>query len=253
MTPDDTGSGRTVRGAPGPARPHPSAPDAAPDAGADTLQIAGLVPLSTVDWPGRLVATAFLQGCPWRCTYCHNSAILDPCLPGVVPWSDVTDLLARRRGLLDGLVLSGGEPTRQAGVVAAARQVKDAGFLVGLHTAGAYPARLPALLPYVDWVGLDVKAPAHLYRAITRTGGPTTAADKAFASLRLVLDSGVDVQVRTTVDPTVLMDEDVAELSTLLADLGVRDHVLQQVRPDGTTDEYRQALATLPRERLHRA
>ncbi|MCM0639941.1 anaerobic ribonucleoside-triphosphate reductase activating protein [Cellulomonas wangsupingiae] len=222
------------------------------DAAAASLQIAGLTALSTVDWPGRLVATAFLQGCPWRCTYCHNSAILDPCLPGVVPWSTVTDLLSRRRGLLDGLVLSGGEPTRQAGVVAAAREVKDAGFLVGLHTAGAYPARLRELIPHVDWVGLDIKAPARLYRAITRAGSGTTAADKAFASLRIVLDSGVDVQVRTTVDPTVLTRGEVAELTALLADLGVRDHVLQDVRPDGTTDEYARALARVPRERLHR-
>ena len=221
-------------GAPG--RPGPQA---------DTLAIAGLTPLSTVDWPGRLVATVFLQGCPWRCTYCHNHAILDPRTPGTVPWQDVRDLLARRHGLLDGVVLSGGEPTRQLGVVAAAREVHEAGYAVGLHTSGAYPARLPLLLPHVDWVGFDVKAPAHLYRAITRTGGPTTSADLALASLRLVLDSGVDVQVRTTVDPTVLTDDDVATLTATLADLGVHDHVLQQVRPDGTTPEYAAALAAV--------
>ncbi|WP_454050766.1 anaerobic ribonucleoside-triphosphate reductase activating protein [Cellulomonas sp. Marseille-Q8402] len=212
-------------------------------AGADDLEIAGLVPVSTVDWPGRLVATAFLQGCPWRCTYCHNVAILDPRTPGVVPWGRVRALLARRVGLLDGVVFSGGEPTRQVALLDAVREVRAAGFGVGLHTGGAYPKRLAALLPHVDWVGLDVKAPAHLYRAITRTGGPTTAADQAFASLRLVLESGVDVQVRTTVDPTVLSPDDVAGLSATLADLGVRDHVLQRVRPDGTTDEYRAALA----------
>ncbi len=210
---------------------------------ADGLAIAGLTPLSSCDWPGRLVATAFLQGCPWRCTYCHNSAILDPRTPGVVPWSDVRDLLARRRGLLDGVVFSGGEPTRQAGLVDAAREVRDAGFAVGLHTGGAYPRRLEALLPLVDWVGFDVKAPAHLYRAITRAGGPTTSADATFASLQLVLESGVDVQVRTTVDPTVLTATDVEDLAATLADLGIEDHVLQEVRPDGTTDEYRQALA----------
>ena len=231
----------------GPDRPAGRSGPGAWEQRATSLQIAGLTPLSTVDWPGRLVATAFLQGCPWRCTYCHNSAILDPCLPGVVPWSDVTDLLARRHGLLDGLVLSGGEPTRQAAVVAAAREVKEAGFLVGLHTAGAYPARLPALLPYVDWVGLDIKAPAYLYRAVTRTGGVTTSAEKAFASLRLVLDSGVDVQVRTTVDPTVMTDEDVAELTAVLADLGVRDHVLQEVRTEGASEEYAAALARVRR------
>ncbi|MEZ0448169.1 anaerobic ribonucleoside-triphosphate reductase activating protein [Cellulomonas sp. ICMP 17802] len=207
-----------------------------------TLAIAGLVPLSSCDWPGRLVATAFLQGCPWRCTYCHNVSILDPRVPGTVPWADVLDLLDRRHGLLDGLVFSGGEPTRQAELVDAAREVRDAGFGVGLHTAGAYPRRLAAVLPLVDWVGLDIKAPARLYRAITRVGGPTTSADAAFTSLRLVLDAGVDVQVRTTVDPTVLGDADVEELTAALADLGVRDHVLQEVRADGTSSEYRAAL-----------
>lgn len=213
--------------------------------GADTLAIAGLVPLSTVDWPGKLVATAFLQGCPWRCTYCHNAGILDTRTPGVVPWSAVRDLLSRRHGLLDGVVFSGGEPTRQPGLLDAVRQVKEDGYLVGLHTGGAYPARLRALLPHLDWIGFDVKAPAHLYRAITRVGGPTTTADRAFESLRMVLDAGVDVTVRTTVDPTVMTGEDVEQLTDTLFDMGVHEHVLQEVRTEGTTPEYRAALAAV--------
>jgi len=212
-----------------------------PDALADELAIAGITPLSSCDWPGRLVTTVFLQGCPWRCTYCHNSAILDPRTPGVVAWAGVRDLLSRRRGLLDGVVFSGGEPTRQRGLVAAAQDVRDAGLQVGLHTGGAFPAALARALPHVDWVGFDVKAPARLYDAITRRGG----AAQAFASLRLVLDSGVDVQVRTTVDPTVLTSADVAELTAALAEEGVRDHVLQVVRTDGTTSEYRAAYAAV--------
>lgn len=212
---------------------------------AGDLTIAGLTPMSSCDWPGRLVATVFLQGCPWRCTYCHNHAILDPRAPGQVPWRDVRNLLRRRAGLLDGVVFSGGEPTRQAGLADAMREVRAAGFGVGLHTGGAYPRRLESLLPLVDWIGFDVKAPRSLYRAITRVGGETTAADQAFTSLRMVLDSGVDVQVRTTVDPTVLSDDDVAALTADLAALGVTDLVLQEVRADGTTTEYQQALAAM--------
>jgi len=189
------------------------------------------------------VATVFLQGCPWRCGYCHNAAILDPQAPGVVGWSEVVDLLDQRAGLLDGVVFSGGEPTRQAGLVDAARQVRDRGFSVGLHTAGAYPEALARVLPFVDWVGLDIKAPARLYRAITGVGGPTASADAAFRSLRLALDAGVPLQVRTTVDPTVLDDTDVTELTTTLRALGVRDHTLQTVRPDGTTPTYQARLA----------
>ncbi len=212
---------------------------------AGDLAIAGLTRMSSCDWPGRLVATVFLQGCPWRCTYCHNHAILDPRAPGQVRWREVRELLDRRAGLLDGVVFSGGEPTRQTALGDAMREVRERGFGVGLHTGGAYPRKLEALLPLVDWIGFDVKAPRHLYRAITRVGGETTSADQAFTSLRLVLDSGVDVQVRTTVDPTVLSDDDVRALTATLRELGVQDHVLQEVRPDGTTSEYRAALAAI--------
>ena len=201
---------------------------ARPPARADTLPVAGLTPLSSCDWPGRLVATVFLQGCPWRCTYCHNPDLLDPRVPGSVPWQRVRDLLARRAGLLDGLVLSGGEPTLHEGLGAAVREVRAAGFAVGLHTAGAYPRRLGEVLPLVDWVGLDIKAPADGYAAVTGAGASATA---AFASLRLVLDAGVPVQVRTTVDPAVMTGDDVVRLQETLRDLGVRDHVLQTVRP----------------------
>ncbi|MDM8085592.1 anaerobic ribonucleoside-triphosphate reductase activating protein [Cellulomonas cellasea] len=214
-------------------------------ASADALQIAGMSPLSTCDWPDQLVATLFLQGCPWECTYCHNPGLIDPRTPGEIPWSRVRGLLRRRHGLLDGVVLSGGEPTRQQGLPAAAREIREAGYGVGLHTSGAYPRRLEEMLPLVDWIGFDVKAPAALYRAITGVGA---AADAAFTSLRMVLDSGVDVQVRTTVDPTVLSPSDVEELQVTLRRLGVRNHVLQQVRPDGTTPEYRAALAAVRSE-----
>ncbi|WP_199421974.1 anaerobic ribonucleoside-triphosphate reductase activating protein [Actinotalea solisilvae] len=225
----------------GPTRPaERAAPAGRAQATAASLAIAGLVPLSTCDWPDRLVATVFLQGCPWRCGYCHNPALLDPREPGRLPWSDVTALLARRAGLLDGVVFSGGEPTRQAGLLDAVRQVRAAGFGVGLHTAGAYPRRLAALLPWVDWVGLDLKAPSGRYDDVTGVPG---SARPAFASLRLALDAGVALQVRTTVDPTVLDELEVARLSALLAGLGVRDHVLQEVRTEGVRPEYAEALA----------
>ena len=127
--------------------------------GADSLAIAGLVPLSTCDWPGKLVATVFLQGCPWQCTYCHNPDLISPRTPGQVPFERVRELLAKRRGLLDGVVFSGGEPTRQRALGSAMREVRELGFGVGLHTGGSYPARLREVIGLVDWVGIDIKAP----------------------------------------------------------------------------------------------
>lgn len=202
---------------------------------ADGLRIAGLVALSTCDWPGKLVATVFLQGCPLACTYCHNPGLLDPRTPGTVTWQQVRDLLARRHGLLDGVVFSGGEPTRQAGLAPAMREVSALGYGVGLHTAGVYPKRFAEVLGLCDWIGLDIKAPEPLYGAVT---GVAAAGATAFASLRLALAASVDLQVRTTVDPMALRPADVAELSETLAALGVRDHVLQTVRTEGTTADF---------------
>ena len=217
-----------------------TAPGTRGHASADGLQIAGLVPMSTCDWPGRLVATAFLQGCPWQCTYCHNPELLDSRTPGTVPWSAVTDLLARRQGLLDGVVFSGGEPTRQPALLDAVCAVRDLGFGVGLHTAGAFPRQLRAVLPWVDWVGLDIKASPAQYAAIT---GVDLSGGAAYAALDAVLAAGVPVQVRTTVDPTVHRPDDVVELQERLASRGVTDHVLQTVRTVGVRPEYADRLA----------
>lgn len=218
------------------ARNHPvSAGD-----GVQGLAIAGLTALSTCDWPGKLVATVFLQGCPWRCTYCHNPAILDPTAPGQVPWPAVLDLLTRRRGLLDGLVFSGGEPTRQPGLAEAMREVRELGFGVGLHTGGAYPTRLAELLPLVDWVGLDIKALPDDYHRIT---GVAASGARAFASLGLLVASGVDHEIRITVDPTVHTGAHVERLVERLRGAGVQAIVLQEVRAQGARQEYVTALA----------
>lgn len=212
---------------------------------ADDLRIAGLVRLSTCDWPGRLVATVFLQGCPLSCTYCHNPALIDPRAPGTVSWQSVRELLDRRHGMLDGVVFSGGEPTRQAALAPAMREVRARGFAVGLHTAGPYPRRFAEVLPLCDWVGLDIKAPVHRYEAVT--GVPSSGA-RAFESLRFALDAGVDLQVRTTVDPTVLTPEDVDGLADVLRELGVREHVRQEVRAEGTRPEFAERLERVRRE-----
>lgn len=207
---------------------------------AGDLVIAGVEPFSACDWPGHLAAVVFLQGCPWKCTYCHNVSIIDPRAPGQVAWSAVRELLSARRGLLDAVVFSGGEPTRQGGLADAMRQVRGMGFAVGLHTGGAYPRRLAEVLPLVDWVGLDIKAPVGKYSAVT---GVANSADPAFASLRHVLDAGVPVQVRTTLDPTILNPDDVAEIRRTVTALGVTDVVVQEVRTDGASEAFVTSLA----------
>jgi pyruvate formate lyase activating enzyme len=194
------------------------------------LRVGGLTPLTTIDFPGRLAAVVFLQGCPWRCGYCHNPALIAADAPTSRSWDEVLAFLERRHGLLDGVVFSGGEPTLQAGLADAVAQVRALGFEVGLHTAGMYPQRLAALLPSLDWVGFDVKAPWDLYDAVT--GVPASGA-KARASLAHLLASGVAHECRTTWHPGLFPLERLRGLAVQLADLGVTHWALQSCRVDG--------------------
>lgn len=205
---------------------------------ASDLVIAGVEPFSAVDWPGRLVATVFLQGCPWACTWCHNHAIIDPTAPGAATWQEVGALLARRRGLLDGVVFSGGEPTRQRALLPAAAQVRAAGYQVGLHTGGAYPKLLADLLPDVDWVGLDIKALPDDYQSVVGRPG---AGQRAWRSLEIVQASGVDFEVRLTIDQATAPTA--PEIAKRLAARGVEHLALQRVHLTGTSQAYQQAAA----------
>jgi pyruvate formate lyase activating enzyme len=191
------------------------------------LAIAGLARCSTCDWPGRIVATVFLQGCPWRCSYCHNPDLIDPRRPGTIAWEEVAAFLATRRGLLDAVVFSGGEPTRQD-LRDTIIEVRDLGFKVGLHTMGAYPRRLANLLPLLDWVGFDVKAAPGAVEAITGAPGSTQAMG---TSLRLLLDSGVDYQVRTTWGPGIMTEAEARAAQSWARAQGARDPILQPARP----------------------
>jgi pyruvate formate lyase activating enzyme len=191
------------------------------------LAVGGLTQLTTLDLPGRLSAVVFCQGCPWQCGYCHNPHLIARG-PGDRPWSAVLRFLERRRGLLDAVVFSGGEPTLQSGLAEALREVRGMGFLTGLHTGGPYPERLARVLPLVDWVGFDLKAPLEDYVRITGVPG---SGERAAESARLLMESGVDHEFRTTVDPSLLDETQLEKMTRWLAMRGVMRHVLQRCRP----------------------
>lgn len=192
--------------------------------------VGGLTPLSTTDYPSYLSAVVFCQGCPWRCGYCHNPHLLPAHGASEIAWSDVLSFLRRRRGLLDAVVFSGGEPLAQAGLADAMRTVRRMGFRVGLHTGGGYPSRLAEVLALVDWVGFDIKAPFAEYSRITTVRG---SGDRALASAKLVLGSGVACEFRTTVHPHQHDARALERLAEHLALLGARNYVLQEFRADG--------------------
>ena len=191
------------------------------------LQVGGITPLTTIDFPGELAAVVFCQGCPWKCRYCQNSHLLPRSLHGGIRWRDVLDLLDRRIGLLDAVVFSGGEPTLQRGLPVAVAEARSMGFKIGLHTAGCYPERLDELLPAVDWVGLDIKASPEDYPALTGVSG---SGERALDSLDFLVESGVEHEVRVTVHDTLLSNDKLRQLLNLLAEHGARNVILQRCR-----------------------
>ncbi len=199
-----------------------------------TLRVAGLTRLSTTDFPGHLAAVVFVQGCPWRCRYCHNPELQARLAAPAMSWQTVLEFLDHRQGLLDAVVFCGGEPTVDRHLGDAIDEVRERGFKVGLHTAGAYPDRLRALLPKLDWVGFDAKAPFADY---AETTGVRTSGENARRSLDYLLMSGVAHEVRTTHHPALLSPEKLIAMALSLRWQGVNTFALQEFRPDGCVDE----------------
>lgn len=187
------------------------------------------------------MATVFCQGCGWRCRYCHNPHLQTTEAPDLIPWSEVMVFLGTRRGLLDGVVFSGGEPTLQAALPEAMREVKRLGFRVGLHTGGSRPDRFAEVLLLLDWVGFDVKAPFGQYAPITGTDAGAAARE----SLAALLASGKDYEVRTTVHPALLDAPALTAIAEELLARGVAHYAVQAFRAAGCQDSALNVTASM--------
>lgn len=198
------------------------------------MNVAGLTPLSTIDYPGELSAVVFCQGCPWRCLYCHNPKLQPFETEAQIAWEDVMCFLKRRTGLLDAVVFSGGEPTMHTDLLTVILEARHLGLKVGLHTAGINPSALRSVLPLVDWVGLDIKSEPTGYRRVTGVARSEMAAMQA---LKLIMDSGVDYEVRTTMHAAFLSEVALLELAQTLSELGVKRYVVQLFRNVGCNSE----------------
>ncbi len=205
------------------------------------LIVGGYTPFSATDYPGRLAAVVFVQGCAWRCGYCHNPHLQQRPRASPLPWELLLERLARRAGLLDAVVFSGGEPTTDAALPGAIADARALGFSIGLHTACIYPDRLRAVLPLVDWVGFDVKAPFAAYSGVTGVAG---SGKQAQACVRAILDSGVAYECRTTVHPGLLPPRALQAMAAELSAMGVDNYVLQAFRATGCADTALAARAT---------
>jgi anaerobic ribonucleoside-triphosphate reductase activating protein len=211
--------------------PQNSLLEAGGNAGPRLLKVGGVTPFTATDYPGKLSAVVFVQGCPWRCGYCHNPHLQPRLADSPLHWSNILARFERRVGLIDAVVFSGGEPTIDPALAGAIADVRALGFGVGLHSGGIYPKRLAEILPLVDWIGLDIKAPFDS-RYDRVTGVPGSAA-QALESAHAVIAGKASCEFRTTIHPSLLSEDDILELATELAAMGVANYVLQLFRAQG--------------------
>jgi pyruvate formate lyase activating enzyme len=215
----------------------------------DGVQLKGWVRTSLIEYADHIATVLFVGGCNFRCPPCHNAdLVLRPAEMPDLDVEEVWDFLARREGLVDGVVVSGGEPTLQDNLIPFLRRVRARGLDVKLDTNGYRPDVLAALLDegLVDYVAMDVKAPPEKYPLLAGRADLDVA--RLSRSIGLLRDGGVRHEFRTTVVPGLLDEADVEGIARWIA--GAERYVLQQFRPLRTLDPALEALTPYPAERL---
>ncbi len=198
-----------------------------------------MIRFSMVDFPGKIACVVFCAHCNFRCAFCHNPhLVLDPDSQPRIRMPQILHFMQSRVGKLEGIVISGGEPTLDPGLPDFARQMKELGFAVKLDTNGSHPEILESLYGEgcLQALGIDYKAPSGKYED-TANSGLSDIADRVKSSLAFALKNKIQLDVRTTVHKNLLSFGDLQLMRSELDAIGVKDWNLQQFNPVDTIDE----------------
>lgn len=210
--------------------------------------IKGFQKLSLIEYPGKIVAIAFVGKCDFKCPFCYNIDLVKNYkkMPDI-PEKKIIDFMSKRKRLLDGLVITGGEPTIHKGLSKFIEKIKDMGFLVMVETNGSNPSMLNRLIKrkLVDYVAMDIKAPLEKY---DKAAGVKVNKKKIQESIDIIRNSGIDYEFRTTVIPKLFKKEDAIAIGKWLK--GSKRYYLQQFRPDKTLDKSFEKVKSYPPEKL---
>jgi len=188
------------------------------------MKIGGFQRFSLIDYPGKISAIIFTQGCNFRCPYCHNPELVDPKLfTSALDEDLIFSFLRKRVGKLDGVVITGGEPLLQHDLIEFIKKVKEMGYLVKLDTNGSYPEKLERLLDLIDYIAMDIKAPLEKYHDVVRADVCT---EKIMESITMILNGNIDYEFRTTVVKDLLTEDDLICIAKLIR--GAKRYVLQK-------------------------
>ena len=184
------------------------------------MKISGLQKLTLLDFPGRVACTVFLGGCNLRCPFCHNSQLLGGDAEELMDSGTLLDFLRKRQGVLDGVCITGGEPTLHADLPELLRSIRALGYAIKLDTNGTNPQLLRRLIDegLVDYVAMDVKnGPDHYAETVGIEGFSLAAIEE---SIRILLEDKADYELRTTVVLPLHSEDSIAAMSAWLTALG---------------------------------
>ena len=204
------------------------------------MRIGGLHKHSLIDYPGRISAVVFTQGCNFRCPYCHNPSLVYPEQYGaLIDPEEVLRFLSKRQGLIDAVVITGGEPLLQQDLEVFLQKVRDMGFKVKLDTNGSRPDRLKSLLSagLIDYVAMDYKAPL---RAYSHVAGVDVKIEKIQESITYIISSGVEYEIKSTIYSRLGMNS-IIDMISELKSLGVEVYYLQIFKSRDNNDEFLRA------------
>lgn len=196
------------------------------------LEIKGFIETSLIDWDGHVVSVVYLPYCNYRCPFCHNTGIVSnsDTYP-TVPIGKVMDFLGEHLDFLDGVCITGGEPTlhNDKGLVEFIEKVRHLGLKIKFDTNGSDPRTLTHLInkKLLDYIAMDIKAPLDLRYA--KLSGSQVDLDKVSQSIAIIMGSGIDHEFRTTVVADMLVKADIEEIARYLT--GAKKLVLQQFEP----------------------
>jgi len=214
------------------------------------MNIKGFQGLSLIEYPGKLSAILFTGGCDFRCPWCHNPDLISPNgeLP-TLPREHALELLKRRKGFIDAVCITGGEPMLQRELPQFCEELRGLGLLIKVDTNGHHPKILAEILErrLADYVAMDIKAPPDSYN---RAAGKLVDLSKLEQSIKLLLDWDGDYEFRTSVIPGLIGAQQIEQIA--LGIRGAKRYVLQQFRPKVTLDPAMHDLEPLPIEEVRR-
>ena len=198
------------------------------------MNIGGLQKFSLIDYPDQISAIVFTRGCDFRCGYCYNAELVLPeRYASLISEQEIMEFLKTRRGKLDAVVITGGEPTVQPDLLEFILKVKALGFLVKLDTNGINPRLLEKIIEHkaVDYIAMDIKAPLEKYQKIINV---EIDINNIMQSIRLIMHFGIDYEFRTTIVKSQLGKDDIVDIAKLIQ--GARLYALQKFVPDKVLD-----------------